>query len=488
MQRFPSLLPLALAPLLVQARAAGQELTALELDPAGVLAGDYVVDVSAAGTAVGAGVFGGVWPQALRFSDAGPAALAPLPGDVMGEANGINDLGVVVGASTSVSTLGLLTFFDRAVRWDASGGVTDLAAAATGGATLELFRAWDVNDAGQIVGFGRDASIPAGRGFLWDAGVVTEIPPLPGVPASRPTQARGINGAGQVVGYAEDSGGFAHALLWEAGALTDLHDGAGVPGRTSEAWDVNEAGWIAGSADFVADFIDWRVAALWRPDGSVIELGTLGGTVGVAYSVNDHNEVVGNTTTGAGNRGFLWRGGVMVDLNSLIAPASGFTIVEARSISNDGRIVGLGVDGAGLQTVVLVPNPCDGFFQVYGESGPGTGGFPPSLAGFGCPAPGEELLFGIQGGLGGASGAIALGFGAGTLPITPFCDLQVLPLAPATLPITLDGAGAGEGELFFSTPLDAGLSPTDLFLQALFLDPGAPGFVSCTRPLQVHVE
>ncbi len=482
-------LPAGLA-LAAVAPAAAQELSLVQLDPGGQLAGGFVVDVATDGRAVGSGIPAGfVWPQPVVLSPStGVQVLPVLSGAVMGEANAINGGGAIAGASTVVQQSGSLTFFfDTAVTWDAAGAITDLRAAATGGAALELFRAWDVNDAGQVVGFGRDPAIPAGRGFLWDNGTVIELPPLPGVPVSRMTQAYGINDSAQVVGFAEDAGGFEHAVRFEGGVLTDLHSLAGIAGRTSKAWDVNEAGWVAGSADFVGDFIDWRVAAVWRPDGSVIELGTLGGTVAIAYSINDDNAAVGNAALdGGGIRAFLWRDGVLVDLNELIHPSLGFTVVEARSISNDGRIVGLASDGVALHPVELVPKPCGGFFQLYGEGCAGSGDFTPNLAGFGCPAPGEELLLGISQGLGGASGFLVVGAGQGTFPITPSCDLQVLPLLPTLVPIALSGTGPGQGQLQLEVAIAPGTPPFDLFLQAVFLDPGVPDLVASSRPLWVH--
>ena len=485
-------LPALLVPLaFATTHARAQELGVFDLDPSGTVSGGYVVDATEAGVAVGAGFVGGVeWPQPIIFTDSGPFQLATLPGDVMGECGGVNSSSTVVGTSTEIQQQGQLTFyFDKAVSWDATGAITDLAAAATGGADLELFRAWGVNESGVIVGFGRDASIPAGRGFVWDSGTIIEVPPLPGVPVSRPTQALAINDEGQVVGYAEDAGGFEHAILFDAGQLTDLHQTAGVPGRTSEAWDINSAGWVAGSADFVDDFIDWRVAAIWRPDGSVIELGTLGGTVAVTFSINDSNVAVGNARTDANElHGFIWRDGVMIDLNLLIGAGAGWEILEARHIAENGRIYGLGWDGQELQPVVLVPNPCDGFYQVYGQACAGSGGFESELAGFGCPAPGEEVILAVADGLGGSLAFLVFGTGQGTLPIVPSCDVQVLPLLAPLLTLGLDGSGPGDGSALVQSTLSPSLPTQDLFLQAVIVDPGAPDLIASTNPLQIHIE
>ena len=55
---------------------------------------------------------------------------------------------------------------------------------------------------------------------------------------------------------------------------------------------------------------------------------------------------------------FLWQKGVMTDLNSLIAPGSGFTLQDAASISDTGYIVGSGIDAAGqTQAFLLSPIP-----------------------------------------------------------------------------------------------------------------------------------
>jgi probable HAF family extracellular repeat protein len=96
--------------------------------------------------------------------------------------------------------------------------------------------------------------------------------------------------------------------------------------------------------------------------GPLMDLGTLGGAYSVAYAVNDFGQVVGlATTAGGGERAFLYSGGQMLDLNSLIAPGSGFTFGIPHGISDTGYIIGSGPGFENFSHAFLlipVPEPC----------------------------------------------------------------------------------------------------------------------------------
>jgi len=94
----------------------------------------------------------------------------------------------------------------------------------------------------------------------------------------------------------------------------------------------------------------------------------------VAYAINATGDVVGSASVllpdGQTDRhAILWKAGetLPTDLNTLIDPASGWTLTEARGINDAGMIVGSGLydpDGAGpLPTLNLafrldpVPEP-----------------------------------------------------------------------------------------------------------------------------------
>ena len=92
--------------------------------------------------------------------------------------------------------------------------------------------------------------------------------------------------------------------------------------------------------------------------GKMIDLGTLGGTFGAASSINDSNQIVGMSTTASGAyHAFLYDGTSMIDLNSLLPAGSGWTLVNATGINNNGDIVGLGLYNGTYEGFVLTPAP-----------------------------------------------------------------------------------------------------------------------------------
>ena len=65
-------------------------------------------------------------------------------------------------------------------------------------------------------------------------------------------------------------------------------------------------------------------------------LGTLGGTISVGRGVNASGQVTGYsyTTGNAAQHAFFYSGGMMTDLNTLIASGTGFTLTDATGISD----------------------------------------------------------------------------------------------------------------------------------------------------------
>src|SRR5512143_105877 len=69
---------------------------------------------------------------------------------------------------------------------------------------------------------------------------------------------------------------------------------------------------------------------------AVTDLGALGGTNGMAYGINNHEQIVGTAQTGMGNyHGFMFDGGRMVDLGSM-----GGSNSWAYGINDNGWMVG----------------------------------------------------------------------------------------------------------------------------------------------------
>lgn len=113
----------------------------------------------------------------------------------------------------------------------------------------------------------------------------------------------------------------------------------GVSGAGLGAWaarDVNESGVIVGEQQATTSGA-FHHAVRWT-NGTMLDLGTLGGVHSSAYAIADDGRIVGlsllaNNTT---PRAFLWQNGVMTDLGTLGGVKS-----HAFDISNGGFVVGV---------------------------------------------------------------------------------------------------------------------------------------------------
>jgi probable HAF family extracellular repeat protein len=205
---------------------------------------------------------------------------------------------------------------------------------------LDLADAYAVNNSGQVVGYatqvrGNEASSMA---VVWHSGQVTELREL-----ANPWN---INDAGDVVGFSLINS-TPRASLFRAGTVTILGT---LPGASaSQAFDINEVGQVVGTSHFSpADGSDgYDRAFLWE-DGRMRELEPLSSDDKAdAYGINDRGVVVGRS--GASQFvAVIWLDGAPYDLNALIAeddPLRPFvTLLEARGINNRGEIIAQGID------------------------------------------------------------------------------------------------------------------------------------------------
>jgi probable HAF family extracellular repeat protein len=97
-----------------------------------------------------------------------------------------------------------------------------------------------------------------------------------------------------------------------------------------------------------------------------VDLGTLApGQDSEALAVNSRGQIVGwSGFPDALPRAFLWQEGVMLDLNGLIPANSGWLLMRATGINDEGQIVGEGfwngLRRVFLLTPALTPGPAVG--------------------------------------------------------------------------------------------------------------------------------
>src|SRR5262249_52195124 len=128
------------------------------------------------------------------------------------------------------------------------------------------------------------------------------------------------------------------AFLWQHGAMQDL----GTLGTGNNAWAlfVNEHGQVAGFSDTSPNPGPLGVPPvdpfLWQ-QGAIVDLGTLGGTYGSPYGLNNRGQVVGlsDLTGDQTFHPFLWYKGTLTDLGTF-----GGNFGLADGINDSGEIVG----------------------------------------------------------------------------------------------------------------------------------------------------
>jgi probable HAF family extracellular repeat protein len=250
----------------------------------------------------------------------------------------INDAGSIAGSSGFYP---VLSFTPPAGAWVFINGISIHIPTFAHTLTLdEWSEALAIDNANNAVGTSITDS-GSYHAFKWSSGVLKDLGVPPGFTDSVAT---GINN-GRIVGVVSNGGpcGRIMDVLPPSGAcaagrafvytdntfkLLQIFDG-----RPSEANAVNAAGVIVGS---VVTRTGATHAFSWSA-GVPRDLGTLpGATSSSALGINSSGDIVGTS----GGRAFLYRGGVMYDLNAVISAPSDLTLIAARGINTAGQIAG----------------------------------------------------------------------------------------------------------------------------------------------------
>jgi len=254
-----------------------------------------------------------------------------------------------------------------------------------------------INSSGQVSGYSTNYA-GTYRAFISKGDTLVDIGDLGGGSAV----AYGINDAGAVIGSAVTSDGSNHPFLFYKGKMIDLGTLGSPPGGSwwNSAEGINKAGVVVGYSYTNQNDAPFRGFAWFK--GKMIEMGTLGGPYSQAFAINNHMQITGiaylangdahafiadpsgkmkdlgslvqygaswgfgindsgvvvgqAAANGGTDHAFVYSGGKMQDLNSLIPPGSGLTLIEADGINDAGQIVCTGEDSQGNDhAVVLTP-------------------------------------------------------------------------------------------------------------------------------------
>ena len=283
--------------------------------------------VNSFGQAAGWSLVGSQSIRAMSADGAGaPEALDPAH---QSRAYGINDSGQTVGVQWDVYGNAW------AVLWNGGG---DGAARVLGGSDSYAIA---INAEGVVAG------AESGHAVRFNAaGGVESV----GVNAPWST-ANAINSSGGVAGTAQmANGSFRAYVATAAGPVTTLGT---LGGGASYGHAINDAGWVAGGSTTVRGYLH----AFLYAGGRMKDLGTFSGRGNSgAYGVNNIGQVVGYSQTADGqSSAFVWEDEVMRDLNELIAADTGWRLLEASAINNQGQIVGFGMLGGVQRAFRLDP-------------------------------------------------------------------------------------------------------------------------------------
>lgn len=173
--------------------------------------------------------------------------------------------------------------------------------------------------------------------------------------------ATAINRSGQVVGYSSKAGASCfgptpdcRAFLWDG----TMHDLGALGSNFSRAVDINDAGQIAGTTRTANSIgagceqggpITNGCRAFFWTNGTMHDLGTLGGDFSAATDITETGHVVGFSTTASGEtHAFYWDGTGMRDIGVLcLSPSVCGNRSVARAANDRGRVVGVATTPSG---------------------------------------------------------------------------------------------------------------------------------------------
>jgi probable HAF family extracellular repeat protein len=298
--------------------------------------------INDAGVAVGQAYRGRV-SLALRFDD----GVSSVPGTGRSAyATGINRDGMIVGTLLHKGEHAAQTAFVSI-----HGMTTQLGALGKIGSQSQ---ANGVNDLGWVVGSAQTWNGDT-HAFVYRHGRMQDL----GVLGFNFSSANGVSNTGLIVGASSSQTIDMHAFIYHAGVMTDIGTlGPSMPGVASVAYAVNDTGSVTGFSVVSSSPLDSH-AFRWTPEAGMEDLGVLpGGHFSAGQGINSHSTIVGRSSTADSGHAFIVHpGGPMIDLNTQMEPGSGagWELLAAWAINDQGQIVGNGLHDGRLAAFRLTP-------------------------------------------------------------------------------------------------------------------------------------
>lgn len=235
-----------------------------------------------------------------------------------------------------------------------------------------------VNNQGLVVGMTNVSATPRtlDHAFVTDNDTLLDLGSLDNSISSTATA---INNAGVIAGYSGTQSGYEHAFVKDAdGTMLDLGT---LGGNSSQANGINDKGQITGSSEFNPSSY-YTHAFLKTINGGMTDLGHLGGDNSEGLAINASGQVTGQSYTADGKlHAFITDadGLNMRDLNVPSYRSSGFGInasgqVVGRAELADGSVHAFVTDADAQNPRLLeLPNGIEGYASAINDDGIITG-------------------------------------------------------------------------------------------------------------------
>jgi probable HAF family extracellular repeat protein len=237
-----------------------------------------------------------------------------------------------------------------------------------------------INDSGFVIGISNNGQVSSFNNKLynhavsWAHGKIHNLGDLGGHDAD----ANFVNDSGLIVGFAFNSipdkygyyGTQLHATTWRNDKIRDLGT---LGGTDSEGWVANNKGQVIGIAFLDTDpkppFNQPQDDAFLWFDGTMTDLGTLGGSFSTPSAINPSGQVtvISLDSTNSFYQSYLWDGGAKTVLNS-----AGGNFVYALTLNQSASIVGWNTDSTDTNVLATEWSP-NGQGQLLGTVGNDTG-------------------------------------------------------------------------------------------------------------------